>query len=232
LNSETPKYYLRAFRAVNDREESLKFFHGHTKVLTDYGIKNLNTAEPGWLSDPGVYVINAYDNEQEVVGGLRIHIFDGSRSLPVIDALKDLDPRIQDVFDRTLPEGTAEVCGLWNAKKIFGKGISPLLCIGSVVIVTQLQLNNFFCFSAPYTEKMIKTNGLIDVTEIGREGKFNYPTEEFVSTVLFHPDVERLEHAHPYNRDRIKTLTHYKSQVLPEKNPREEFMVSYELAIA
>ncbi|MFM7104223.1 MAG: hypothetical protein ACKOW8_01790 [Flavobacteriales bacterium] len=229
---ESPKYFLKAFRAIDNREESLKFFYGHAKVLTDYGIKNLNTAEPGWLTDPGVYVINAYDHEEDVVGGLRVHLFDGRSSLPVIDALKELDPKIQDVFDRTLPEGTAEVCGLWNAKKIFGKGISPLLCVGSVVLVSQLKLNNFFCFSAPYTEKMIKTNGLVDVTEIGRDGKFNYPTEEFVSTVLFHPDVERLEHAQPYNRERIKSLITCKSQVLQEKNPREEFLVSYELAVA
>jgi hypothetical protein len=224
-------YFLKAFRAVDDEAASLLFFDGHLAVLTDYGIENLNTARPSWLTDPNVYVINIYDKAGLVVGGLRIHIYTGTNELPIIDALFPDEPRIKEVFDATLPKGTAEVCGLWSSKRVFGRGLSPVVCMSSVVIVSLLNFDDFFCFSAPYTEKMIRGNGCIPFEGIGAKGRFNYPTEEFVSVVLYNPSISKLEFADPYIASRIRSLIENPVQFHDEPSPRGAVRVKFDLDI-
>lgn len=224
-------YKLRAFRATDDFDSCSRFFEGHTKVLTDYGIVNLNTSQPSWMKDENAYVVLAEDPFGEAVGGLRVHKYIGQDSIPLIDALADIDEGIVRAFKSSLPLGTAEVCGLWNSRKIFGRGISSLLCISSVVLVKELGLKDFYCFSAPYTEKMIKTNGCIDFEQVGNKGRFNYPTEKFISIVLYNPDVDSLIHADAHNRQRIQSLFLNPIQKIMEATPRGEICVEYDLRL-
>ncbi len=224
------KVIIRSFRAIDDYESCKRFFDGHTKVLTDLGITNLNTTDPEWMFDELVYVVLAEDTEGSAIGGLRIHVYEGQASIPLIGALQYLDENIVTVMNNQRHVGTSEVCGLWNSRKVFGKGISAILCICSVVIVRQLSLKTFFCFSAPYTEKMIKSNGCIDVTELGENGRFNYPTEKFISIVLWNPDVERLEFAAVYNKERITSLTYTPIQDTCETGPRGTLNIHFDLS--
>jgi hypothetical protein len=223
------RYILKSFYSSNDLEASMRFVEGHAAVLGEYGIKNLNTSTPSWVGDSKVIVVTVTNQENELVGGLRVHIFDGSNTVPLIDALQEIEPSIRTILSRNMPHPTAEVCGLWNSKKIFGKGLSALLCICSVVIARRIKLHDFYCFSAPYTEKMIKTNGLVDLKEVGDEGKFNYPTEEFISKVLYHPSIYTLELAETFNKERIQSLTTNPLQTILEKSPRVDYLVDYDL---
>lgn len=226
-----PKYTIRGFKATDDYESCMQFYNGHTQVLADYGIENLNTAQPEWITNENVYVITATDENGEVVGGLRVHKYAGDQNIPLIDALKDIEPKIIELFEDSLPLSTAEVCGLWNARRVFGRGISPLLCFCSVVVVKSLGLKDFYCFSAPYTEKMIKTNGLINVATIGDNGKFNYPTEEYISIVLINPNVDKLEYAEEFNKSRILSLFDNPNQTFIEHGGRTDIEVTYSLAL-
>jgi hypothetical protein len=205
------RYILKSFYSSNDLEASMRFVEGHAEVLGEYGIKNLNTSTPSWVGDSKVIVVTV------------------TNTVPLIDALQEIEPSIRTILSRNLPHPTAEVCGLWNSKKIFGKGLSALLCICSVVIARRIKLHDFYCFSAPYTEKMIKTNGLIDLKEVGDEGKFNYPTEEFISKVLYHPSIYTLELAETFNKERIQSLTTNPLQTILEKSPRVDYLVDYDL---
>ncbi len=228
--TKLPHYRIRAFKATDDYEACVKFHEGHTKVLSDYGIENLNTAQPGWITDDCVYVITVEDQEGNHVGGLRVHKYTGPQcEMPLIDALRHIDNRVEGLFLDSLPDGTAEVCGLWNAKEVFGMGFSALLCICSAVVTGSIGLRNLYCFSAPYTEKMIKTNGCINVTTVGNNGKFNYPTEKFVSSILCNPDVFKLEHAEPYKKERILSLMEEPNQDYVEQWPKGKFLVTYEM---
>ncbi len=228
--STLPQYKIRAFKATDDYVSCLKFHEGHNQVLQNYGIENLNTAQPDWITDDCVYVISVEDDKGKCVGGLRVHKYTGPHcSMPLIDALKDIDHRVEKLFLDSLPLGTAEVCGLWNAKEVYGMGFSALLCICSAVITGSIGLRNLYCFSAPYTEKMIKTNGCINVTSVGNNGKFNYPTEQYVSSILCNPDVFLLEHAEPYKKERIRSLMEHPIQDYIEEWPRGKFMVHYEM---
>jgi hypothetical protein len=225
-------YRIEAFQAVEHSEYSALFHNGHTGVLTELGIKNLNSAQPSWMSDPNVFVLIAIDSDREVVAGLRIHRFNSaSGSLPIIESIKEQDSRIIEAIHATLPEGTAEACGLWSAKKVFGKGLTPLLCIAAIPVMAEVGLSNFFCFAAPYTEKMIKTNGLIEVTEVGDNGRLPYPTPEFISVVLKNPDIQSMEHADEFNRKRVFELMKEPVCTFFEDSPRGAIEVHYDLRL-
>jgi hypothetical protein len=225
-------YRIEAFQAVEHPEYCTKFFDGHAGVLTELGIKNLNSARPSWMNDPNVYVLIAMDEDEEVVAGLRVHRFNSSSySLPIIESIREQDPTIVDVIGSTLPDGTAEACGLWSAKKVFGKGLTPLLCIAAIPVMADVGINNFYCFAAPYTEKMIKTNGLVEVTEIGNEGRLPYPTPEFISVVLKNPDIQTMEYADDFNRERVFQLMKDPVTTLFEDSPRGNIEVHYDLRL-
>lgn len=226
------KYRIEAFQAIEHPEYSALFHNGHTGVLTELGIKNLNSAQPSWTSDPNVFVLIAIDDDQEIVAGLRIHRFNSDQgSLPIIESIKEQDNRIIQTIHNTLPEGTAEACGLWSAKKVFGKGLTPLLCIAAIPVMAEIGLTNFFCFAAPYTEKMIKTNGLIEVTDIGDNGRLPYPTPEFISVVLRNPNIHRMEHAEEFNRKRVFELMKEPVCTFFEESPRGAIEVHYDLRL-
>jgi hypothetical protein len=184
------------------------------------------------MSDPNVFVLIAIDSDREVVAGLRIHRFNSaSGSLPIIESIKEQDSRIIEAIHATLPGGTAEACGLWSAKKVFGKGLTPLLCIAAIPVMAEVGLSNFFCFAAPYTEKMIKTNGLIEVTEVGDNGRLPYPTPEFISVVLKNPDIQSMEHADEFNRKRVFELMKEPVCTFFEDSPRGAIEVHYDLRL-
>jgi hypothetical protein len=225
-------YRIQAFRAIDQPQECNRFYEGHTGVLTELGIKNLNSAQPSWMSDPHVYVLIATDEDDEVVAGLRIHHYcSAGQTLPLVDAIGPQDATIQELIENSLPGGTAEACGLWSAKKVFGKGLTPLLCIAAIPVMRHLGLRNFYCFAAPYTEKMIKTNGLIEVEEIGDKGRLPYPTKDFISVVLRNPDIHTMAYADAYNRERVFDLSSDPVQMKMESSPRGLLEVYYDLRL-
>ena len=98
------KYHIQAFKAIDNPQACNRFFDGHTGVLTELGIKNLNSAQPSWMTDPQVYVLTATDEDDEVVAGLRIHRFTSAQqTLPLVDVIEPQDPKIKDVIEQTLP---------------------------------------------------------------------------------------------------------------------------------
>lgn len=228
-NEIVGSFTFKAFFAVDDKEASLRFQNGHTQVLIDAGITNLTSNEPIWIHDPNVLVLSIYDHNDDVVGGLRVQRFDGTHSLPIIDALEDQVPEINSVFQETLPNGTAEICGLWSAKKVFGKGLSPVLCRCSVQMVSTLNLLDFYCLSAPYTEKMIKSMGCVVFHKNEQEWRFPYPTEKFMSAVLYCPDITTLDFADSTNKERIFSLMRDPIQEFIEPGPRGSLEIRFEL---
>jgi hypothetical protein len=199
--------------------------------LVDVGINSLTSSEPSWIKDPDIYVLNVYDEDDEIVAGLRVHRYTGRIRVPMIEALEDQCPEIEEIFNSTLPKGTAEICGLWGSRKVFGKGLSPYLCICSVVMVEKMGLDNFYCFAAPYTEKMIKSMGCVLVSHIGVEGRFPYPTEKFMSAVLHNPNVHKLEYAEEFNKQRMRDLMSLPKQIIEESAPKGQVLVEYDLDI-
>src|SRR6476659_5700300 len=115
---------IRTFKAIDDLHRCKLFAAGHARVLLDYGVTKVTSSSTDWFYNPSVYAMIAEIAEtEEVVGGIRIHVADGKTPLPMEDAISIVDKRVYNLIRAYTPEGTGELCGLWNSKTTSGMGI-------------------------------------------------------------------------------------------------------------
>ncbi len=224
---------IRVFRAVDDLESCKRFAEGHANVLRDYGITKVTSSKNDWFYNPGAYVVLVETEDTgEVVGGERIHLVTSEFPLPIEEAVSIVEKRIYDLVagyaDNKL---TGELCGLWNAKAIAGKGVSILLTKLGVALANRLQMDSLFVLCAPYTVAMCQAAGFEIETTIGNNGTFIYPKLDLVATALVVKDLTGLSTADDRFRKEIFSYIENpvsKTIVLGEKGETE---VAYNLLL-
>ena len=227
---------IRAYRAIEDYASCAKFAEGHSNVLKSYGIKQVTSSNTDWFYNSGVYVIVLESTEDnKVYGGTRIHVANGYQPLPLEEALGNKDKKVDDLIKNASVDGTGELCGLWNAREVSGKGYSVLLTEGAIaeagiVFAQQLKLNSLFVLCAPWTVDLVRKYGFIDETSIGNEGAFEYPTPDLIAKLLVIKNTETLEHANTKERERIFDLRKNTRQKRLEVGTKESVMIEYDLS--
>lgn len=217
---------IRVFRAIDDLESCKRFAEGHANVLRDYGVTKVTSSKNDWFYNPDVYVaIVETDDGGEVVGGERIHMVNKQYPLPIEEAIAIVEKRIYGLVanyaDKKL---TGELCGLWNAKAIAGRGVSILLTKLGVALAHRLKMDSLFVLCAPYTVAMCQAAGFEIETSIGNNGTFIYPKLDLVATSLVVKDVEGLRTADARFRKEIFSYIENpvsKTLVLGEKGETE-----------
>jgi hypothetical protein len=225
-------YTFRAFRAIDDLDSCNNFLKGHVKVLTDYGITNITTNNNAWMSNPYVYVIVAETTvEKRVIGGIRVHKADGINPLPVETAIGKMDSRIHDLIHSHIEEGTGELCGLWNAKEVAGMGISLLLIRAGIAFVNQFGISSLFTICAEYTLPMVHKVGFIQEDNLGDNGAFVYPNENYIARVLKKLNAVTIDTAQAIDRNRILDLRNNPEQTAVEFINNRELLIEYKLQL-
>jgi hypothetical protein len=225
-------YRFRAFRAIDDYETCVGFLKGHVKVLIDYGITNITTNNESWMSNPNVYVIVAErEDDNKIIGGIRVHKADGINPLPVEVAIGYLDPNIYTLINTHIEEGTGELCGLWNAKEVAGLGISLLLIRAGISIVNQFGLCSLFTICAEYTLPMVRRVGFIVEENLGENGAFIYPNENYIARVLKKLNAVSIDSADENDRVRIMNLRNNPQQETFEIINDHELFIKYRLLL-
>lgn len=226
---------IRAYRAIDDIESCKKYAEGHEQVLRSYGIPKVTSSNDQWFYNPDVYVISV-EHDGKVYGGARIHGSAGTQKLPFMEAVGHLDHKVNNLTSGS-DQAIGELCGLWNSKEIAGKGYSVLLtkaCVAKVgvTIANLLELSKLYVFCAPYTVKMVQDVGFEIVDSVGDEGKFLYPKDDMIATLLAIKDVDDLGKALPEKREGIFDLRRNPRQVVIEKGPKGDMEVEYDLYIS
>lgn len=209
MNSTKPKYNVRlkAFRAVDNPELCLDFIDGHAGVLRAFGIKSVTSSEPNWVNNPNSYVIAAFgERDDNMVAGIRVHVFDSNWPLPMVDAIFSKDSKIEDYVGNKAINGTGEICGLWNDRSVKGYGISYFLIKSAVVILNQLPISSLLGLCSPYTLDWLKSSGFTVEKSLGENGEFFYPKEDLVATSIIIPDPTELVFADSIVREQINSL--------------------------
>lgn len=224
---------IRAFKAVNEKETCLKFLEGHVKVLKDYGISNVTTNNTLWIDNPSIYVVVAEckENNNELLGGVRVHVADGRLPLPLEAAIGRIDGGVYKLIKEYIDEGTGELCALWNSKIVAGYGLSLLLIRAGISVVNQVSLSSLFTICADYTMPMVKKVGFVIEESVGNGGGFVYPNENYIAKVLRKMNAEKLDTAEEYDRERILNLRKNPEQKFPESGPKGIINVNYQLRI-
>jgi len=197
-----------AFRAVENPEACNRFLEGHKAVLLNHGVKNVVSALPDWMEDDHVWVVLVESPDgSKAYGGARIHKSTGTNRLPIQDAVGYLDPKIDEFISEHAEEGIGEICGLWNSVEVAGMGVGSVYLIrAGLSLALQLNIMGMFALCSPYTYKMAASFGFFPLTQIGKGGKFPYPTEKLVATVTFQEDTEHMEGASSEEKGIIQDL--------------------------
>jgi len=223
-------YLISAFKATDDLELCLAYKKGHLKVLEDYGITNVSSNNEDWFFDDQVYPLVVKDlDSNEVLGGARLHVYNGFNIMPIQEAIGYLDAKIEDILKAELPHKTGEACGLWNAKKAWGLGLGALLTTAIVAYSSRSGLKSVFALSAKYTKDMIMARGFEVVHEVGDNGDFIYPIESHRATVLKYPNLADPSRANDYEKSRILSLVDQPNQTFNEQINGRILSVSYNL---
>ncbi|MCB0763476.1 MAG: hypothetical protein KDB84_02145, partial [Flavobacteriales bacterium] len=161
------KLVFRAFRAVDEPDTCATFIREHVRVLEDFGITNVTTNTESWTRDPNTYVIVAISDELGMVGGIRVQVARSGEPLPMEQALSKMDPAIIPSLAALLPEGNAEVCGLWNANRFAARGLPSLLAFAAVSLANQLGIRSMVCLVAHYTLRHALRVGFTVMGDVG-----------------------------------------------------------------
>lgn len=226
---------IRAFRAANEPETCEKFIAGHRSILEMYyGIIKVTSDNNNWINDPFCIVIVAEDSETfRVLGGARLQIATGFDILPIEAALSKYDKKIhQLISDSNIAGLTSEVCGLWNSKEIAGMGIgSHILVRVCIAIAPFVNVKSIFALCAPATVRISTQKGFAIVKDIGNNGTFFYPKDNFIATAMKLHDANDLTKLEENEKTIIYSLRNNLNFFSTEKGPKGVFEVEYQLDV-
>ncbi|MGB0806252.1 MAG: hypothetical protein ACPGRC_06135 [Salibacteraceae bacterium] len=224
---------IRAFTAPNDTDAGERFALGHKKVLEDIGVK-VTSGRNDWLEDPNVFVMIVEDtaNDNEVLGGVRLHKANNFTEMPMVEAIAKVDDRIFKEIAKLQEKGTAEICGIWNSRKIMGLGLGAIyLMRSSIALSTQVGLDTMLSFASRATRQRGYDKGFEPFTVVGNLGEFNYPKLDLIATAVVCYDPETLKLAKEIERNEIFKLRKEKTFIATEKWPKGEFQLEYNLVL-
>ncbi|TAH27561.1 MAG: hypothetical protein EAZ07_01410 [Cytophagales bacterium] len=226
---------IRAFRAIEDLEASMKFVNGHRRLLEAFGVKAVTSANIDWVYNPAVFVIivESLDGEK-IFGGSRVHAAGGTQPLPIEEATGKKDPKIYDMVNQLKEHGTGELCGLWNSREVAGLGIGAYFATrAGVTLSSMIGISSMFALCASYTVKFAMRVGCNIVTELGNNGTYYYPKEDLLATAVLLRDTIPLSLAVPEEREIMFDLRKKPVQTRFEINPlrKNELEIHYDLQI-
>lgn len=222
---------IKAFWAPDDQEAGKKFAKGHLDVLSEIGVKKVTSSSDEWTSSPLVYVVTCENERNQVVGGARLHIAQDETPLPMQLAIARVDPMINEYVEEQIPRGTAELCGLWNSKRVAGRGLGirliPMACIA---MSYNLGINSIFALVAKHTLKPSMVIGFDRFEKVGDRGEFNYPKLDLVATTAFIEDTKTLPHVtDPEVRELMYKMRDERVFTEEVEHPRGKFKVEFDL---
>ncbi|MBI3521155.1 MAG: Rv1355c family protein [Bacteroidetes bacterium] len=223
---------IKVFRAIDEPELCQQYLVGHREVLEVYGISKITSNNDDWTLNPKVYVITAESiSNKELLCGIRVIKVGGTQPLPVESAIGNLDKRIYELVKEHAIGGAGELCGLWNSRKVAGKGLSFLLTRMGISILNQLEINTMFGICAELTLPMFKGVGFEIEKTLGNNGTFYYPRVDLLAYALIMKNTISLECANPEEREKIFELRKILQQKIFEKGPKGELYIEYNLSI-
>lgn len=225
---------IRAFWAPDDKETGRAFAEGHADVLRSIGITKVTSSSDDWIDSPFVYVlvVEDTDDNNKILGGARLHIAGPGHPIPMETAIEKVDPTVKEVIGELAKNGTAEVCGLWNAKEIAGMGIGVThLSWACVALTKQLQLDTLVALVAHHTYRMGARKGFRTIQSLGDRGRFNYPKLDLVATAVCLQNPYELTDATEEEREAMLSLRENPKQIRTMTWPKGTFELEFDLIL-
>lgn len=225
------KIRFLAFNAIKKIELWRDYMEGHANVLRDFGITSLTSHKNDWIENPNVFVIVAINEEEKLIGGIKLHTFHEDFKLPVEQAIGDLEPTIHSRIQIASKNGVGEICGLWIAKESGRIGMAHFLSRAAISLCSYTSTQTIFGISSPFTLNMFLQLGYEVITELGDNGNFIYPTPDFLSTAVIIKNTMTLPQAAENHRERIQSLRINPIQTHTEDHLGNQITIAYNLSL-
>ncbi|MEO6284210.1 MAG: hypothetical protein ABIN80_01825 [Dyadobacter sp.] len=222
---------IKAYRAPDDVETSLRYADGHRKVLEAYGVKQVTSANHDWLHDPNTYVIIVESEDgSQIYGGTRVQVRSPNLKMPMEDAIAKIDKSIYKYVDNIGDYHVAEFCGLFNSKEVAGYGIgSVYLGRTAMAISSMVGIKYLMGLCSPITLVISQRIGFEVLTDLGNNGTFYYPKEGLIATSLIARDLINLPFAADDEREKIFSLRENPKQTVVESGRRGDLEIIYDI---
>lgn len=231
MREQVEKITIQAFRAVDHREQVIRYILEHQRVLQDIGVSSALKLDYGWCMDPETVLIVAVHEELGMVGGCRIEFAQSPGTLPICKYLRALDAQVDDKLAEILAPRTGELAGLWVAHRFSRRGIPWYLTAAAVAILDQVNAGVVLCFAAEYSRKYAMHNGFEVLKSIGDNGRLDFPTPGISSYALVNRNAPALENATGSEKLRLLSLRSSPEQVRLETAYDHPLEVTYSLHI-
>lgn len=220
-----------AFRAVDEPELCQAYLKGHRKVLMDYGIENITSSKPVWMQNPNIFCLGLKDKlTNELLGGIRIQIADGTNPLPVEEAIGYMDKKIYDTVNYFHKNGgVGELCGLWIDNRLRGYGFGWYMVRAAIATTSQLNFKTLVGICGHVTLNMFNSVGFQIDKSIGNEGTFLYPNKDLIAYTVGILDSISLSTAKDYDKSIMMSLREEPKQIRIENDTKIISSVNYNL---
>lgn len=225
---------IKAFRAVDNPELCNKFIEGHEKVLSSIGIEKITSSDYSWTKNPAAYVVICLSRDEEkAYGGARIHVCGGNQELPFIAGVEEMDSSVRGKVEEKKPEGTGELCGLWNSLEVAGMGIGAIYLVrAAVAVLSQLGIGSCFALCSPQGARISMRFGYEIRMDIGEDGTFYYPKQDLVATMVILNDPQELSNTPPEEQMKILELRENPNLQIVETNRGKVADIVYDLGLS
>lgn len=230
--SEVSEVRLRITKACDDQSTVKKYIRGHEEVLLHNGVK-LSEGYDYWQNLDSVYLLVAESIDGELCyGGSRIHLWNGIDSLPVQSFLAPIESRVFPELDSLAQNngGILEIAGLWNSRLVAGLGLgSEHIIRTSIAVSAFLAPKLVFTFCSPFVSRFADEFGFLPYKNLGKEGKFPFPDERWMSTINFLEDKINLPNAKEEERIKINELREKKCFVKEYSSRGRNLKIHFQL---
>jgi N-acetylglutamate synthase-like GNAT family acetyltransferase len=214
------------YKAIDHQDLCLDYQNGHIGVLSNLGIKMISSSKEEWMSNPNMYFSLIYLGDK-VVGGARLQIKDASCKLPIEDAIDYLDKGIIAEVAARSNNLTGEACGLWIGDEVRNIKMGLVLTRCVIIMARLLELKSLFVLTSQYSSSMTRQCGFTPMTTLGKNGTFEYPNEQFLSTVCVIDDLQGLVSAEKDQKRIIDHLAANRQGQLIESTEKGPITIEY-----
>jgi ribosomal protein S18 acetylase RimI-like enzyme len=223
-------YKVIGFKAVDNPEICKEYIAGHTKILTDYGIKNITSNNNSWINNKDIYCLALKSQNGELLGGIRIQLANDIYPLPIEDAIGHIDSSIYSLVKKHATDGgIGELSGLWVNNKLKGLGIGWYMVRAAIASSSQLNLKTLIGICGDVTLKMFKNVGFIIDKTLGNNGQFHYPNETLIAHAVGILDAVTLNEASHYDKEIMNALRENFIQRRIENDQKSDVTIEYNL---
>lgn len=222
---------IRFFKATEDRMRCVRYVMEHVRVLEDIGVALVLKVDISWCADPNVIVGVAEHPEFGMIAGIRIHLANKDRDLPMQHSLAPYDSNAREHIASLESIGNCEIAGLWNANRYAGRGVYKLLISAAVALASRYDLRTMVCLAAEYVAPTCRSVGFTEIAEIGDRGGLAFPIPSIHSYAMVIPDLLTLCGAEHDERQRLMSLRLRPYQSRSERPKNTPLLVHYDLML-